>query len=511
MNHDRIKSIVIVGGGTAGWMTACALANRFRQCAITLVESTEIGTIGVGEATVPSLKNFLRDLKIDEIDFMRNTQATYKLGICFDGWNTPGGRFFHPFAGYGSRIARIPFQHFWTRLRQHNRAADLDTYCLASQMVAQRRFALPKPNPEVELASFNYAFHFDATQFAAYLGKIARHMGVRHLQARVAHVQQHPDTGFIQQLHLDSGEILAADFYMDCSGFRGLLIEETLRAGYEDWSHWLPCDSAIAVPSDALEDPAPFTHCRAMEAGWQWTIPLQRRTGNGYVYASRYLDHQTAEEQLLQHISGACLQPPKRIGFTTGMRKRSWINNVFSVGLASGFLEPLESTSIYMVQSALETFISHFPTRSCDPVLAQLVNQQLRARQERLRDFLILHYWANQRIGVTFWDDCRRMKIPDSLENRIEAFRHSCRVPVDDLDFFAANSWLAMFAGFGIDARYYHPAVDEFSLDAVTQELAAIAGSIQSAVAALPSHEAFLRRAINADANLHAYASGSPS
>lgn len=505
MNHERIESIVIVGGGTAGWMTACALANRFRHCAITLVESSEIGTIGVGEATVPAIKNFLRDLKIDEVDFMRNTQATYKLGIYFEGWNKSGERFFHPFAGYGARIARIPFQHFWTRLRQHNRAAELDTYCLASQMAAQGRFALPKPNPDVELAGFNYAFHFDATLFAAYLGKLARRMGVRHLQARVDRVQQYPGTGFIQQLHLDTGAILTADFYIDCSGFRGLLIEETLQSGYEDWSHWLPCDSAIAVPSDACADPAPFTHCRARQSGWQWTIPLQQRTGSGYVYASRYLDHQSAEEQLLQQISGACLQPPRRIGFTTGMRKRAWINNVFSVGLASGFLEPLESTSIYMVQSSLETFISNFPTRACDPFLAQQVNRQLCAKQERLRDFLILHYWANQRRGEVFWDDCRHMQIPTSLEERIESFRHSCRVPVDDLDFFAANSWLAMFAGFGIEANYYHPAVDEFSLDDVAQELSTMEASIQSTVAGLPSHKEFLNRAItlNGGANVH--------
>jgi len=495
VNSDQsIKSLAIVGGGTAGWMAACMLANRFAHLSISLIESHEIGTIGVGEATVPYIKEFLQELKIDEVDFIRHTHATYKLGIAFDGWYKPGHSFLHPFAGYGSRIARIPFHHFWTKLKQQGKAQELDAYCLSSQMARHNRFALPKPNSDVELSSFNYAFHFDAGLFASYLRGWAEKKGVIRKEAKVICVEQQTDTGLIERLQLSTGESIEADFFIDASGFKGLLIEETLHTGYEDWSHWLPCDRAIALPCRSQQPPAGFTRSLATAAGWQWRIPLQHRVGNGHVYCSRFMSDDQALTLLQEQLQGEPLAEPKLIPFTTGMRKRAWYKNVFCVGLASGFLEPLESTSIYMVQSSLDIFIQHFPRRAGDTGLAQRVNQQLRLRQEKLRDFLILHYWANQRIGEPFWDECRQMAIPESLRERIACFRDTGRINQDELDFFRTNSWLAMFAGFDINSHYYHPAVDEFDETMLEEELGRIARSIQQAVSGLPSHNEFIGR-----------------
>lgn len=495
MTDTRIHSIVILGGGTAGWMSACALANRFKHsaCKITLVESAELGTIGVGEATVPYIKEFLKDLGIDEQDFIKHTRATYKLGVDFDGWHKPGERFLHPFAGYGSRIARIPFHNFWTKLKQQGKAQVLDTYCLAAQMARHNKFALPKSNNDVELSSFSYAFHFDAGLFAKYLSKLAQQLNVTRIESRVTKVNQCTDTGFIQSLELSNGDTLSGELFIDCSGFKGLLIEETLQTGYENWHHWLPCDRALAIPCTNTGEPASYTRSLAMNVGWQWRIPLQHRTGNGYVYASSYISDDEALAQLQQNVEGEALAEPRIIPFVTGMRKQAWNKNVFSVGLASGFLEPLESTSIYLVQSSLNIFMNYFPNKQFDPMLVSTVNKILRARQERLRDFLIFHYSANQRHGQKFWDDCRHMALPESLRQRIDTFRHTCQVPLDELDFFRTNSWLAMFAGFDITADYYHPLVDDFDEHLVERELQAIAKSIEATTATLPSHGEFLR------------------
>jgi tryptophan halogenase len=496
MTDTRIRSVVIVGGGTAGWMAACALANRLKSSTtkITLIESADIGTIGVGEATVPYLKEFLRDLKIDEADFVKKTSATYKLGIDFDGWHKPGERFLHPFAGYGSRIARIPFHHFWLKLKQQGKAKELDTYSLACQMARHNKFALPKANNDIELSTFNYAFHFDAALFARYLRQIAQTLGVSRIESTVTKVTQCPDSGFIQSLELQSGETISGELFIDCSGFKGLLIEATLNTGYEDWQHWLPCDRAVAMPCESTSSPASYTRSLATATGWQWRIPLQHRTGNGYVYASNYLSDDEAIMQLRGNLEGEAIAEPKIIPFVTGMRKKSWNKNVFSIGLASGFLEPLESTSIYMVQSSLEIFINHFPNNKFDMALSDRVNELLRARQERLRDFLILHYSANQRHGERFWDHCRHMALPESLVRRVNIFKNTAQIALDELDFFRTNSWLAMFAGFDIKSSYYHPFVDDFNEDALEQELRNIATGIQTAIAGLPSHADFIRK-----------------
>lgn len=496
MTDSRIRSIVILGGGTAGWMAAAALANRFKQgvTKITLVESAEIGIIGVGEATVPYIKEFLQDLNINEVDFMRTTNATYKLGIDFDGWYKPDEKFIHPFAGYGARIARIPFHHYWAKMRQQNKAQGLDAYCLAVQMARHNKFALPKANNDVELSSFNYAFHFDAGLFANYLSGIAQQLGVKRIQANVQHVNQCPDTGFIQSLGLDNGETIDGEFFIDCSGFKGLLIEQTLKTGYETWNQWLRCDRAVAMPCASKLAPASATRSLAMEAGWQWRIPLQHRVGNGYVYCSDFISDELAEEKLRENLEADALANPKFIHFTTGMRKQAWNKNVFCLGLASGFMEPLESTSIYLIQSSLTLLLNHFPNNQYNQQLVNTVNNNLRIRQEKLRDFLILHYYANQRHGQPFWDECRTMAIPDTLSARIEHFKQTCQPQIDDMDFFGTNSWLAMFSGFNIQPKYYHPVVDDFDAQLVEKELQAIAASIANTVRDLPDHRTFIQR-----------------
>jgi len=496
MADTRIKSIVIVGGGTAGWMTAAALAKKcnLQDTTITLIESADIGTIGVGEATVPAIKDFIKSLNIDEIDFIKATQATYKLAISFDGWKKENHRFLHPFAGYGTRIQQIPFHHFWIKMMQQNNAQALDTYCLSSQIALEYKFALPKATTDAEVPAFNYAFHFDAGLFAKLLSQVAQQLGVTRIEAKVTEVQQCPTSGFVTSLTLHNQQSIAGDLFIDCSGFRGLLIEEALHTGYENWSQWLPCDSAIAMPCESTSEPAPYTRSLACEAGWQWKIPLQHRTGNGYVFASSYMNDATAITQLTKNLEGKALAEPKVLKFTTGMRKQTWNKNVYAIGLASGFLEPLESTSIYMIQESINLLIDNFPNRNWHPSLTNEVNKTLRIRQEKLRDFLILHYALNERQGEAFWDHCRTMPLPDSLNAQIDLFQHAAQVSLDQLDFFRTNSWLAIFAGFNRIPDYYHPSVDNFDETDLAQELRNIAQGIKSAVSNLPSHAQFIQR-----------------
>lgn len=494
MSDTRIQSIVILGGGTAGWMAAAALAKRFARSniAITLIESAEIGTIGVGEATVPFIKEFLKSLQIDELDFIRNTSATYKLAIDFDGWKKPGEKFLHPFAGYGARVDGINFHHFWIKMKQHGQAQALDAYCLASQIARAGKFALPKANADSDLSSFNYAFHFDAGLFAQYLSRYAQQLGVQRIAATVTGVTQHSHSGFIESLQLNTGEKISGELFIDCSGFKGVLIEETLKTGYENWQQWLPCDRAIAIPCASTLEPAPYTRSLACEAGWQWRIPLQHRVGNGHVYCSSFINDERALAQLEQNLEGPALAEPKFLRFTTGMRKQSWNKNVFALGLASGFMEPLESTSIYMIQESINQLIDNFPNRHWNPMLITESNRLLRIRQERLRDFLVLHYHLNQRSGEAFWDACRSAPIPDSLAQTIARFKNTAQLSLDYLDFFRTNSWLAMFAGFEVIPDHYHPLVDSFDEQLVAQELRNIASGISDAVQGLPSHRQFI-------------------
>jgi len=496
MADNRLKSIVVVGGGTAGWMAAAALIDRFganRHTRVTLVESPDIGTVGVGEATVPHIREFLKQLKINEVDFVKRTSGTFKLAIGFEGWAGEGSQFFHPFSEHGVPLLGTSFQHYWVKLRTMGRADDIDRYVLSSELARAGKFAVPKQGADKSFLFFNYALHFDATLVARYLRSWSVTAGVKHVEGRVLRSRLHPESGYIEALELDGGRELAGDLFIDCSGFQGLLIEQALETGYEDWTHWLPCDRAIAMPCESRSPPTSYTRSLASKAGWQWRIPLQHRVGNGYVFCSRHLSEDEASATLRASVEGPALAEPRVLPFKTGIRKRIWNRNVFCLGLASGFLEPLESTSIYLVQRGLQYLLSSFPQAVPNPALQEIVNRRNRAHWDHIRDFIVLHYKMNKREGEPFWDECRNMPIPESLAESIELFRATGRFTKDATEFFRPSSWLSMYAGFGILPRYYSPYVDDVPDAQLVKEFESMAAGIKSAVTGAPTHEEFIR------------------
>ncbi|HEU5137623.1 MAG TPA: tryptophan halogenase family protein [Steroidobacteraceae bacterium] len=492
---NRLKSIVIVGGGTAGWMAAAALIERFganRHTRITLVESPEIGTVGVGEATVPHIREFLRHLKINEVDFVKRTSATFKLAIGFEGWAGEGTQFFHPFSEHGVPLLGTSFQHYWVKARQLGKAEVIDRYALSAEMARVGKFAMPKSSGGTGFLFFNYALHFDATLVARYLKSWSIMAGVKHVEGRVANVQLHGESGHVECLELDGGRKVAGDLFIDCSGFAGLLIEKALHTGYDDWTQWLPCDRAVAMPCESRVAPASHTRSIASRAGWQWRIPLQHRVGNGYVFCSRYLSEDEAMTTLRSSVEGPALAEPRLLPFRTGIRRKIWNRNVFCLGLASGFLEPLESTSIYLVQRGLQYLTGSFPQAVPNIALQENVNERNRRHWDHIRDFIVLHYKLNRR-DEPFWHECRAMSIPDSLSETIALFRETGRFRQESIEFFRASSWLSMFAGFGILPRYYSPMVDDVPEVDVIQELENMAAGIAATVAGAPTHEEFIR------------------
>jgi tryptophan 7-halogenase len=495
VTDSRLQSIVIVGGGTAGWMAAAALIERLgpqRRTRITLVDSPDIGTIGVGEATVPQFREFLKRLKIGEADFVRRTSATFKLAVGFDGWAGDGPMFFHPFAEHGVPLLGTAFQHYWVKLRQLGQAEALDRYVLSSELARAGKFALSTPGESGGLLFFNYAFHFDAALVARYLKSWSITHGVKHIEGTVRNVRLDGESGCVQAVELDGDRIVPGELFIDCSGFQGLLIEKALQTGYEEWTRWLPCDRAVARPCESRLAPASFTRSSAADAGWRWRIPLQHRVGNGYVFCSGYITDAAAADHLNDHLEGAPLAEARVLRFTTGIRKKIWNRNVFCLGLASGFLEPLESTSIYLVQKGIASLLASFPQAVPNLELQEDVNRRNREHWDHIRDFIILHYKLNRRDGQPFWDHCRNMQIPDSLAETIELFQATGRVNVGEADFFRMSSWLSMFAGLGVIPRYYHPAVDDVPEDDVRQELQNMAAGIASAVAGAPTHWQFI-------------------
>ncbi|HEY6124047.1 MAG TPA: tryptophan halogenase family protein [Steroidobacteraceae bacterium] len=491
-----MKSIVIVGGGTAGWMAAATLVERFganRHTRITLVESPEIGTVGVGEATVPHIREFLKHLKINEVDFVKRTSATFKLAIGFEGWAGEGSQFFHPFSEHGVPLLGTSFQHYWVKARQLGKADVIDRYVLSSELARAGKFAVPKPGAGQGFLFFNYALHFDATLVARYLKSWSIMAGVRHVEGRVVDVNLNAESGNVESVELDGGRKVAGDLFIDCSGFQGLLIEQALQTGYDDWSHWLPCDRAVALPCEGRLAPLPYTRSIASQAGWQWRIPLQHRVGNGYVFCSRYLSADEAIANLRASVEGPSLAEPRLLPFRTGIRRKIWNRNVFCLGLASGFMEPLESTSIYLVQRGLQYLLGSFPQAVPNPALQENVNRRNRTHWEHLRDFIVLHYKLNRREGEPFWDECRNMEIPGSLGDTMQLFRETGRLRQESIEFFRASSWLAMFAGFGILPKYYSPLVDDVPEADVVSELENMAAGIAVAVAKASSHEDFIR------------------
>ena len=494
MAGPRTWNIVIVGGGTAGWMTASALARFLGGTAnIRLIESDEIGTVGVGEATIPQIRLFNDGLGIDEDDFVRATAGTFKLGIEFNGWLKPGHRYTHAFGTVGRPLGLIPFHHYWLRHRAEGGTDELWAHSPSAVAARENRFARPSDGPGRLPSGVNYAFHFDASLYAAYLRRYAEARGVRRIEGRIVDVALGGEDGFIEAVTLGSGEAVTADLFIDCSGFRGLLIEQALETGYEDWSHWLPCNRALAVPCASASPLTPYTRSTARAAGWQWRIPLQHRTGNGYVYSSDFLSDGEAAATLLANLDGEVLADPRPLRFVTGKRRKAWNRNCVALGLAAGFMEPLESTSIHLVQSGIARLLQLFPRDRVTEIKAAEFNRQTDVEWRSIRDFLILHYKANGREG-DFWAACREMSVPDTLAHKIDLFRTSARIFRVEEELFTEPGWLQVMIGQGIMPASYHPIADQLSSAQLGEFLALSRKHVAYVARAMPRHENFIAR-----------------
>jgi tryptophan halogenase len=497
MNTAPVSRIVIVGGGTAGWMTAAAFARLLGGAsAIHLVESDEIGTIGVGEATIPHIGEFNRALGIDEDAFVRATQGSFKLGIEFVNWGAIGQRYIHGFGRVGQESAGLGFHHFWLRMHALGKAAPLAHYSINTAAPLQGRFMRARPEMTGSpLGDIAHAFHFDAGLYAAFLRRFAEQHGVRRSEGKVAQVLQREGDGFVTAVKLASGECVEGDFFIDCTGMRALLIEQTLHAGFEDWSHWLPVDRALAVPCESAGPLLPMTRSTAHGAGWQWRIPLQHRTGNGHVFSSNFMATDAAQETLLQHLDGKPLAEPRLLKFLTGHRRQFWKKNVVAVGLSSGFLEPLESTSIHLIQTAIARIINFLPSNGpagFDAADIAAYNAMTRWEYERIRDFLVLHYKATQRGDSEFWNYVRTMPVPDSLQHKMDLFSSNGRLFRDGEELFTDLSWLQVMVGQGVMPRSHHALAGLRPEAEVQAYLNNVEGVIAKCVAAMPTHEAFI-------------------
>jgi len=498
METTPLNRIVIVGGGTAGWMAAAALARVLgASYDIRLVESEQIGIVGVGEATVPHIKAFNQLLRIDEADFVRHTQGSFKLGIEFVDWLRIGERYTH---GFGSEIGHplglLPFHQYWIKARRLGQAQPLGAYTLNTVAAARGKFMVSATDvpPNSPLANIAYAYHFDAALYARYLRAYSERLGVKRSEGIVEHVALHPESGHVESVRLQSGETLAGDLFIDCSGFRGLLIEQALDTGYIDFAHWLPCDRALAVPSENVGPPAPHTRATARPGGWQWRIPLQHRTGNGYVYSSAHVSDDEAAATLLANLEGKALADPRPLRFTTGRRKQCWNRNVVALGLSSGFMEPLESTSIHLIQSGISKLLELFPHQGISEVLVERYNDQLAFEFDRIRDFLVLHYNATQRDDTPFWNQCRTMAIPQELQAVIDLFRDSGRFFRNGNEMFAEISWIQVLVGQGILPRAWHPLVDNVPEVELQGFVDSVRRTVSNCVDAMPPHQAFIDR-----------------
>ena len=493
MSDRRLEHIAIIGGGSAGWMAAAALSKTLRGgCRVTLVESEDIGTVGVGEATIPPIKLFNQQLGLDERAFLKATQGSFKLGIEFVNWARQGHRYFHPFGQYGADFDQVPLHQYWLRARAAGDDTPLEDYSMAWVMAQRNRFSHPTRDPRQAQSTFDYAYHFDAGLYARYLRESAEQRGVHREEGRIVDVRLRGEDGFIDRVVLEDGREVSADFFIDCSGFRGLLIEGALHAGYEDWRHWLPCDRAVAVPCASGGEFTPYTRSTAHDAGWQWRIPLQHRTGNGYVYCSHYLDDDAARNTLVGHLDGEALGDPRLLRFVTGRRRRFWHRNCLALGLAAGFMEPLESTSLHLVQSGIQRFLALFPDRDFDPLVIDEFNALTVREYERVRDFLVLHYHATERDDAPLWRYCAHMDIPDSLRHKMEHFRRYGRLVTDGWELFQNPSWLAVHIGQFNWPQRHDPLLDERSDVDAERYMASIRRAMREVADSWPTHEAFI-------------------
>ena len=489
-----VREVVIVGGGTAAWMAAAALSKLLKQqVQITVVESDEIGIVGVGEATIPMIQRFNQVLEIDENEFMRETQATFKLAIEFVNWGRVGDRYMHGFGHIGQTLNTVAFEHYWRKLHLQGRAGDLADYSITRAAALKNRFMRPVADAgNSPLGEIAYAFHFDAGLYARYLRRYAEARGVTRLEGRIVDARLSGLSGRVESLKLADGREVGGQLFIDCSGFRGLLIEQVLRTGFEDWSHWLPCDRAWAVPCESAGPLLPYTRSTAHSAGWQWRIPLQHRTGNGHVFSSSFMAEDEAQRVLMSQLDGRPTAEPRLLKFQTGMRRQAWNRNVVSVGLASGFMEPLESTSIHLVQTAIARLIEFFPTTHWDEADIAEYNRLSRFEYERIRDFLILHYHVNQREDAEFWRYCRHMSIPDTLAAKLALYQSRGRIVREGAELFAEVGWLQVMHGQGLQAQGYHPLADLIAEREIEAYLQGVREVIANCVEVMPTHEQFI-------------------
>ncbi len=502
MQDSKIRNIVIVGGGTAGWMVAAALSKLIKDKDITirLVESEAIGTVGVGEATIPHIQYFNQLLGLNEDEFVRKTNATFKLGIEFVNWGNLGESYIHPFGDYGIPMDGLRFHQMWHRYNRMGKAKAVDDYCLPILAAREGKFQRPdmryKNSP---LKSITYAFQFDASLYAQFMREFAQARGVKRIEGRITHADQNAQTGHIESVTLESGDLYKGDLFIDCSGFRGLLIEQTLKTGYLDWSAYLPCDRAVARASTSEGPPPPYTRATAKDAGWQWRIPLQSRNGNGHVYCSNYMSDAQALDSLNKDIEGEPISEPNFLRFKTGMRKKPWNKNVVSLGLSAGFLEPLESTSIHLIQTAVARLMANFPDKNFAQTNIDYYNERTLAEYQQVRDFLILHYCATEREDTPFWKYCKYMEIPQTLKKRIALYKDNARLYRHDNEIFGETSWFAVMHGQGLSPKSYHPLADSTNEEDLITRMTELETVTQACLSQMPTHQDFIAHFCKAD------------
>jgi tryptophan 7-halogenase len=487
VSGHKLKKVVIAGGGTAGWIAALALSRQLGPLLdVVLVESDEIGTVGVGEATIPTARTFHRLMDIEEREFMRATNATFKLGISFENWGQVGDRYIHSFGQIGKGVWMGDFHHFWLQSRAAGSAIELGEYCLELQAAKEEKFAVS------EKPSLSYAYHLDATAYAKYLRGMSEAKGVCRVEGKIDHVDVDPKSGDILALVLASGERIDGDLFIDCTGFRGLLVEETLKTGYDDWSEWLPTNRALAVQTESVRPAVPYTRAIAHRAGWRWQIPLQHRVGNGLVYCSDFMSDEEARDFLLSELDGRPLTEPRKIGYVTGRRRKAWNKNCVALGLSSGFVEPLESTSIHLIMIGMTHLLQMFPFGDDVATLRDRFNEISRVELEKIRDFIILHYHQTERDDSPFWNRCRTMAIPDSLQARIDLFRENAHAYQAGDDLFRIDSWVQVLLGQRVTPKSFHHLAQLMPPEHLDRALADLKSGIAGALSGMPSHQAFL-------------------